>query len=128
MKDDKALELFKSAIRKVNSLIRTLHNYGRIQLAIALEKLEQTLVLLLPSDTIVQLELFDIEQYETPAEKVLFAGFRQWKRDAIYRQMRRIREAVCADADRYEQNKIERLRQYCQSHAQGMQIVQNSLI
>lgn len=126
MKDEKALELFKNAIRKVNSLIRTLRRFGRIQLVITLEKLEQTLVSLLPSDTTVQLELFDVEQYEVAPEKYLLASFRRWRRDAIYREIGRIREAVCAEAERYEQNKIARLRQYREGFSKGVQILQPS--
>ena len=127
--DQQALNLFTIAIRKVNLTVRELACFGRVALIKTLKKLEQTLVSLLPENIPVQLELFEVEEFETGIkERLTFQGFRKWKREASYRETHAIREEICKQAYEDEQNKIERLRNSLKGFTRrSLIVVQQSL-
>lgn len=110
IKDKPALKLFTTAIRKLNLLIRQLRDLGHDTKTL-LEPLEQKLFALLPDNISIQLELFEVESFETGNKESLFSpSFRRWRREILYRDMQRIRDIICRKAYQGEQKKLERLR------------------
>ena len=76
------LNKFSYALQKLDLLVRKLLDYGSHQLAEQLSKLYQTLFELLPSNTVIQHQLFDSEQYETDSKKPpTTIGFINWLQD-----------------------------------------------
>ncbi|MEM8723363.1 MAG: hypothetical protein AAGE84_29440 [Cyanobacteria bacterium P01_G01_bin.39] len=95
IRDEKALELFETAIRKIHLLLQELRFFERKRLIAVLEDLLQKLVSLLPSYSVVQLELFAPEQFETAKEdRITLPDFKYWKWSALHRERQRVRESM----------------------------------
>lgn len=125
--ENRALELFGVAIRKVNLLVREMLDYGRRELAQSLQDIEQKLLSLLPLNAYVQLELFEPERYDTGKKKPLtFICFDRWKREALIQRNRRIHQAICDQADRYEQKQLNRVNKAQEYAVKAIQIVKQS--
>lgn len=77
-----SIDMFCSALKKLNLLIRELLNFNCHQLAESLQHIYNRLFVLLPENTTIQHHLFDSEKYETTDKKpTLIQSFLDWLLD-----------------------------------------------
>lgn len=74
-----SLEMFSSALLKLDLLIREMLSLGRNSLAKTLSHIYTRLFNLLPEDTVIQHQLFDADAYQTDSKKPpTTIGFIKW--------------------------------------------------
>ena len=65
IEDKLAISLFTTAIAKLKHLSNELRFFGRLELAATIEAIAERLFDLLPLNTVIQLELFECDRYES---------------------------------------------------------------
>lgn len=84
-----SLDLYREALNKLQVLARELRQFDWerdcVSLAKTLQHICNRLFVLLPTDTAVQLELFNSDRYQSDSNKkpVALAGFQQWLQDYV---------------------------------------------
>lgn len=81
---ERSIEMFSYALKKLDLLIRELAFYDRDKLVASLQHFYNKLFILLPQNTAIQHELFDAEYYHNDNKKApVYRGFAKWLQDYI---------------------------------------------